>query len=147
MHPSTRRWLTGSALLVLAIVVGIFAVTRSVEVVKLLASVVTGLLACWFVVLYDSSARIRFSFDHPGETLHGPDMGQFVAVYQQYAYAIPILGLLMGSFIIWRWSKSKFLIELVVQVLWILAFMWAGLVLILWQVQNIPMFTAMHWHY
>ncbi len=106
------------AILVLAIVGGIIAVTSSVELVRLLAAVVTGLLACLFVVLYDSYARIRFGFDHPGETLnYRPELGIFVAVYQHYAYAVPILGLLLGSFIIWRWPKSRFLIELIVHVL------------------------------
>ncbi len=147
-------WRVPLAILVLAIVGGIIAVTRSVEavtrnveVVRLLAAVVVGLLACLFVALYNNFARDRFRVDHPGETLSATPLGAFVTAHQQQVYAIPVLGLLLGCLIIWRWPKSKDLIELVVQALWILAFMWAGNVLIVWQAQNIPLFSGMRWHY
>jgi len=141
-------WLIPSAILILAAVGGVIAKTRSVELVRLLAAVVIGLGSCLFVSAYNRLAETRFPFDHPGQELRArPDIGVFVTDHQQYAYTIPVLGFLVGCLIIWQWPKSKVLIELVVQILWILAFMWAGLVLIIWQIQNIPIFSGMRWHY
>lgn len=136
------------AVLTLIAIVGVIAYTRSVELVRLLAAVMIALASCLFVAAYNDLAENRFPFDHPGQTLQArPDLGEFVTVHRHHAYAIPVAGLLLGSVIIWRWPKSKVLIELVVQTLWLLAFMWAGSVLLLWQIQNIPVFSAMHWHY
>ena len=73
--------------------------------------------------------------------------GEFVTAHRAHAFVIPIAGLLLGITIIWRWPKLDVLVELVVAVLWVLAFLWAGFVLIIWQVQNIPMFHGMRWHY
>jgi hypothetical protein len=39
------------------------------------------------------------------------------------------------------------LIELVVASLWVLGFLWAGFVLVVWQLQNIPIFHGSRWHY
>jgi hypothetical protein len=60
---------------------------------------------------------------------------------------VPVIGLLLGITIIWRWPKLDVLMELVVACLWVLAFLWAGFVLIVWQMQNIPIFHGMRWHY
>ena len=141
-------WRVPLTILAFVAVVGIIAYTRSVELVRLLAAVLIGLAACSFVASYNDLAEIRFGFDHPGQTLTArPAIGEFVTAHEQHAYALPVVGLLLGSLIIWRWPKAKVLIELVVQTLWLLAFIWAGLVLLLWQVQNIPVFKAMQWHY
>ena len=141
-------WGVPLAVLTLLAVVGVVAYTRSVELVRLLAAVMIGLASCLFVAAYNNLAETRFPFDHPGQTLRArPDLGVFVTVHRHHAYVIPVAGLLLGSVIIWRWPKSKVLIELVIQTLWLLAFTWAGIVLLLWQIQNIPIFSAMRWHY
>ena len=140
-------WRVPLAVLVSAAVGGVIAKTRSIEFVRLLGAVIVGLLACWFVVDFDSSASARFRFDHPGEHLTGTNLGEFVNNYKNYAYAIPVLGLLVGCIFIWLPPRSKVLLELVVQALWILAFMWVCTVLIDWEWQNVPFFSAMHWHY
>jgi hypothetical protein len=141
-------WSIPLAVLILMAVVGVIAYTRSVEVVRLLAAVVIALASCIFVAAYNGYAETRFPFDHPGETLTArPVIGEFVAVHGKHAYVVPVAGLLLGTLVIWRWPTSHVLIELVVLVLWILAFIWAGVVLIVWQVQNIPIFTHMQFHY
>jgi hypothetical protein len=126
---------------------GVIAITRSVQVVRLLAAVSIALAACQFVIWYDGVSRIRFQFDHPGQTLTGCYAGQFVTTYGKYASAVPLAALLMGTLTIWRWPNSHALFEVVVSTLWVLAFIWAGLILVIWQVQNIPIFSGMRWHY
>ena len=126
---------------------GIIVKTRSVEFVRLLGAVIVGLLACCFVVEFDSAASARFASDHRGEHLTGTDVGQFVTNYKNYAYAIPVLGLLIGCIFIWLPPRSKVLTELAIQTLWVFAFMWACTVLLEWEWQNVPFFSAMRWHY
>jgi hypothetical protein len=141
-------WAMPLVILVLLAVAGVIAYTRSVEVVRLLAAVVIGLASCFFVAAYDGMAEIRFRHDHPGQELRARSVsGEFVTAHRQHAYAIPVVGFLLGCLIIRRRPKSKVWIELVVQTLWILAFMWACFVLIIWQVQNIPIFSGGRWHY
>ncbi len=136
--------------------------TRSVQLVRLLAAVVIACAACLFVVSYDNFAYIRYSFDHPDADGHRepPDNAfsklvlesrsnacVFITAHRTHAYAVPLAGLLLGIIIIWRWPQLHVLLELVVASLWILAFLWAGVVLISWQIQNIPIFHGMRWHY
>jgi hypothetical protein len=137
------------ALTILAVITvgGVIAMTRSVQVVRLLAAVSIALAACLFVIGYDGSSHIRFQFDHPGQTLTGCYAGHFVTTYGKYACAVPLAALLMGIVIIWRWPNSHALFEVVVSTLWVLAFIWAGLILLIWQAQNIPIFSGMQWHY
>jgi uncharacterized membrane protein len=67
--------------------------------------------------------------------------------HRKHAYAAPIVGLLLGSLIIWRWPDRPALLEVVVSALWILSLVWVGCALLLWQMQNIPVFHGMRWHY
>jgi hypothetical protein len=120
---------------------------RSVQVVRLLAAVAIAHAACWFAVFYDGVSRIRFQFDHPRDMVIGSRFGEFVAVHGTHAHAVPLLTLLVGILIIWRWPKSQALMEALVSSLWILSLVWAGLILINWQVQNIPTFSGMRLHY
>jgi hypothetical protein len=137
-------------------------VTRGVQLIRLLAAVVIALAACSFVAIYDQASYTRYPFDHPSADGHMErpgeafgtfvlasrmSGGEFVTAHRAHAFVIPIAGLLLGITIIWRWPKLDVLVELVVAVLWVLAFLWAGFVLIIWQVQNIPMFHGMRWHY
>ena len=136
--------------------------TRSVQLVRLLAAVVIACAACWFVVYYDGFAYARYPFDHPNADAHRepPDDafgkfvitsrsngGEFITAHCTHAYVVPLAGLLLGIIIIWRWPQLHVLIELVVASLWVLAFLWVGLVLIVWQMQNIPLFHSMRFHY
>lgn len=76
-----------------------------------------------------------------------PPLSEIITAHRTHAYFVPFIGLLLGGIIIWRWPTFHVLIELVIAVLWILAFLWAALVLIVWQIQNIPLFHGMRWHY
>ena len=120
--------------------------TRSLQLVRLLASVAISLAACLFVVAYNHASATRFQFDHPGATTVTP-FNEFVGAYGICAYAVPLAGLLVGTLTLWRRPNSHVLIELIVSALWVLALIWSGLVLLSWQIQNIPIFSGMRWHY
>lgn len=132
--------------------------TRNVQFVRLLTSMVIAFGACAFVVFYDRASTIRYPFDHPNaegsRTASGefvisnrPAAGEFITAYRTYAYAVPLAGLLLGIVIIWRWPKLPALLELVVSAMWVLGLVWAGFVLLMWQGQNIPIFHGMRAHY
>jgi hypothetical protein len=131
---------------------------RSVQLIRLVASVVLALAACFFVVVYDRTSTIRYPFDHPdadayttesGETVlcSRPVAGEFITAYCEYAYAVPLAALMLGVLVIWRWPEFHALIELIVSAMWVLGLIWVGFVLIMWQFQNIPLFHGMRLHY
>ena len=136
--------------------------TRGVQLIRLLAAVVIAFAACEFVRIYDSASYTRYPFDHPNADGHTetpgeafgkfilesrPYVGEFVTAHRAHAFVVPFAGLLLGITIIWRWPKREVLVELVVASLRVLAILWAGLILIIWQIQNIPIFHGMRWHY
>ena len=132
--------------------------TRSIQLVRLLASVTVALGACLFVVLYDQFSYIRYPFDHPDAEGHlaaphqfilanRPPGSEFLTAHRAHAYVVPIVGLLIGILVIWRWSQFPALAELVVSAMWVLAFLWAGFAIVMWQVQNVPLFHGMRFHW
>lgn len=132
--------------------------TRSVQLIRLLASVSIAFGACWFVTRYDQFSKIRYLFDHPdaeGRRTSPNDFtmdnhsvaGRFITAHRTHAYAVPIAGLLAGVAIIWRWPKLHALIELDVCAMWVLGLFWAAYTLLVWQMQNIPLFTGMRFRY
>jgi hypothetical protein len=68
-------------------------------------------------------------------------------MYDKYACVAPLGALLVGIVIIWRWPNSHVLIEVIVSTLWVLALVWAGYILIFWQLMNIPLFYGLRSHY
>jgi hypothetical protein len=74
-------------------------------------------------------------------------MYAFVVSHAHHAYAVPVAGLLVGSLLIWRRPNWHAIQGVVVAALWILALLWAGHIIVAWQIQNIPIFSGMRWHY
>ena len=70
-----------------------------------------------------------------------------IATHRIHAFAVPIVGLLLGILIIWRWPKRQVPTEVLVSVMWVLSLVWVGFVLLMWQTQNIPIFHGMRGHY
>ena len=63
--------------------------TRIVQLIRLLASVVILLAACTFVVLYDRVATMRYPYDHPNTVGHWKG-GEFVLeIVRMYANSSP----------------------------------------------------------
>jgi hypothetical protein len=146
-------WTIPVAILVVAAFAGtIYTVHRlsqdyTVEFVRLLGAVIIGLMACWFVVVYDRTAYLRYQFDHSVSKPRMSNLCQFETDYNRCAFAVPVIGLALGCVFAWVWPRSKVMLEVVIQLLWLLALAWAALVLLIWEVQNIPVFSAMRWQY
>ena len=132
--------------------------TRSDQIIRLLASVVIAIAACTFVAVYDSMSTVRYQFDHPNADGHWTEQREFVLDHllsgaeftttrHAYAYAIPVAGLLIGALFMWRWQQFPALIEVVIAAMWIFAAVWAAYVLLAWEAQNIPMYHGNRWHY
>jgi hypothetical protein len=132
--------------------------TRSVQLIRLLTSVTIATASCWFVAAYDEFSRIRYTFDHrdfdgyrteSGEVVLSSQAsgGAFIATHRNHAYAVPLVGLLFGFVVLWRWQTRHALIELIISAMWVLGLVWAGFALVMWQMQNIPLFHGMRWHY
>jgi hypothetical protein len=132
--------------------------TRGVQVIRLAVSVIVASAACFFVVMYDQMSAIRYPFDHPDAEGYHAESGEFVSYertpaslfitsHRTHAFAVPLAGLLLGLLILWRWPTFHSLIELVMSSMWVLGLVWAGFVLVVWQVNNIPMFHGMRLHY
>jgi Trk-type K+ transport system membrane component len=137
--------------------------TRSVQLIRLLASVLIAFAACYFVVQYDAFSTIRFPFDHPQADGHWVPPSaeffgtfvreshlvgaEFVTAHRKHAYAVPVVGLLVGILVIWRWPRFHVLTELVVSAMWVLGLLWAGFAVLMWHVQNIPIYHGGRWHY
>ncbi len=121
--------------------------TRSVQLTRLLTSVVISLATCWFVVAYHNASRIRLKFDHPDAQAGGSDFSMFVTTNGAYAYVVPVVAFFVGILVIWRWPNSHVLIETIISILWVLAFVWVALILLVWQMNNVPIFHGMRANY
>lgn len=132
--------------------------TRGVQVIRLLASVLAALAACFFVVRYDQLSLTRYSFDHPDADMYRresgeivlanrPAAGTFISTHREHAYAVPLAGAVLGALILWRRPSFHVLTELVVSAMWLFSLLWPGFVLLMWQVQNIPLFYGMRLRY
>jgi hypothetical protein len=122
-------------------------ISRNVQLVRLIAAVTVAIIACWFVVRYDFYSRTRFEFDHPGQRLTEMRITKLIASHGDHAYAVPIAALVVGVLVLYLRPNSPVFIELLVSSLWVFAFAWVGYIILIWQDQNIPMFSGMKWHY
>ena len=120
---------------------------RRVQIVRLMASVVVSLAACRFVVFYSGFSHIRFQFDHPDAGITWIPLTAFVTEHGGVMYAVPIGALFVGLLLIWRRPNWSATFEVPVSTIWVLSLIWAGLSLIAWQMQNIPVFSGMRLHY
>jgi putative copper export protein len=120
--------------------------TRGALIVRLLAAAVISLASCWFVNAYNQASVVRYKFDHldGGSRTRGVE---FVVANGRYAYVVPCVLLLAGIVTIWRWPNAPALSELVVSTLWIVALAWSASALLIWQMQNTPIFHGMRLQY
>ena len=119
-------------------------VNLKVQLTRLLSAVVLSVAACFFVVTYTRFSHFRFRFEHPGAQLMKGCV--FIVHYSVVAYVIPIIALLAGIVAL-RARNSIVIFEVILAVTWVLSLGWAGLCLLLWQSQNVPMFSHMELHF
>jgi hypothetical protein len=140
-------WGTALVILISVVVIASISILRSVQLVRLYAAVGVAVAACWFVVRYDFFARAQFEFDHPGERLTEMRITEFIAAHAVNAYAVPIAAFVVGVLILYFRPNSPVLLELLMSSLWVLAFAWVLCIILVWQMQNVPIFSGMRWHY
>jgi hypothetical protein len=120
--------------------------TRATSIVRLLCAGTLGFASCKFVSLYAATSDVRYAFDHPGEhTLM--NLNTFLLTSGWYTYAVPAALLALGAFVVWRWPKAQASLEVVISVLWVLAFIWFATAITSWQLQNIPIISGNQLHY
>lgn len=113
--------------------------------IRLMVAVVLSIGSCFFVVAYTRFSLYRFQHEHPGGVLICGTA--FFTQWGGMACAAPILSLVAGLFVLWKRHDSEAAIETVIGATWLLSLFWAGACLLFWQVQNVPMFSHMEWHY
>jgi hypothetical protein len=115
------------------------------QLVRLIAAVLGSAGACWFTVLYTHISRIRFEFDHQGGRLTA--VNEILTAHGCWLFVFPVVALVIGLWLLQ--SRPQFIatFEVHVSVVWLLSLAVAGFCLLTWQVQNIPTFSHMEWHF
>ena len=115
------------------------------NLVRLLAAVFAAAASAWFVVFYTHFSRFRFEFEHQGGQLTA--INTALSAYGQWLFALPVLALALGSWLVVARPAAATAFEVVLSVTWLLAFTLALFCILSWQVQNIPTFSHMEWHF
>src|SRR5687768_8805654 len=113
--------------------------------VRLLAAVLGSAASAWFVVLYTRFSRFRFEFEHEGGMLTA--INTEMSAYGHWLFALPTLAFALGVWLLVVRPAAATAFEVVVSVTWLLAFTLALFCILSWQVQNIPTFSHMQWHF
>jgi hypothetical protein len=120
-------------------------VNNKINLVKLLGAVSVSAAACLFVSAYSRMAHFRFLSDHPGGSFS--KVTEFLTEKGWVGYLLPAVALLAGWWALRRASDSAIWIEIVIAGTWLLSLGWFGYCLLMWEVQNCPVFSHMEFHY
>jgi hypothetical protein len=120
-------------------------VSTKANLVRLLGAVSVSVAACFFVSLYSRMAHFRFLSDHPGGNFS--NAAEFLTQRGWVGYMLPAVALLVGCWALRRAGQSSVWIEVVIAGTWILSLVWFGYCLLMWEVQNCPVFSHMEFHY
>ena len=115
------------------------------NLVRLLAAVLGAAASAWFVVLYTQFSRFRFEFEHRGGQLTA--INTEMSAFGQWLFALPILALALGLWLLVARPAAANAFEVVLSVTWLLALTLALFCILSWQVQNVPTFSHMEWHF
>jgi hypothetical protein len=114
--------------------------------VRLIASVLGLLGSVWFVVNYTKASQLRFRIEHEGGSLIA--INTVLVHYGTWLYVLPVISLALGLWwCICRRSQPSATFEILLSATWLLALGLAGFCLLSWQIQNVPIFSHMEWHY
>ena len=120
-------------------------VNTKANLVRLLGAVAVSVAACFFVTVYSSMAHFRFLNDHPGGSFS--KVTEFLTQRGWVGYMLPALALLVGCWALRRAGHSSVWIEVVIAGTWLLSLVWFGYCLLMWEIQNCPVFSHMEFHY
>ena len=115
------------------------------NLVRLLAAVLGAATSAWFVVTYTYFSHIRFKFEHRGGTLIA--LSENLAAYGEWLYVLPVLSLSLGLWLLLARPSYATAFEVILSVTWLVPFAFALLCILAWQIQNVPTFSHMEWHY
>ena len=62
-------------------------------------------------------------------------------------YTVPTIALLLGLWALRRPGDYSLFIEIVIAITWLLSLVWFGSCLLLWEAQNVPIFSGMRFHF
>jgi len=115
------------------------------NLVRLFAAVLGSAGSLWFVVLYSYLSHLRFKFEH--EYGHLKKVNQAFVDNGNWLFLLPVLALLIGLWLVCSRPKATVTFEILLSVIWLLSLALAAFCLVTWQIQNIPIFSHMEWHY
>ena len=113
--------------------------------IKLVSAALASVAACFFVVIYSWASRWRWAYEQPGAQMISGT--QFLVTYGNMAFVFPVSTFLLGIYLLILRPDRRLAFEATVATTWLLSLVWAGGCLLLWQIQYVPIFTRMHWHY
>ena len=120
-------------------------VNTKVYLVRLATAVMVSAATCFFVSAYSRMAHFRFLSDHPeGSFINATE---FLTQKGWLGYTLPAVAFLIGCWALRRVGRSPVLIEVVIASTWFLSLVWVGYCLLMWEVQNCPVFSHMRFHY
>jgi len=120
-------------------------VNTKANLVRLLGAVAVSVAVCFFVSVYSSMAHFRFLCDHPEGSFS--QITEFLTRRGWVAYIVPALALLLGCWALRRAGHSPVWFEVVIAGTWFLSLAWFGYCLLMWEIQNCPVFSHMQFHY
>jgi hypothetical protein len=115
------------------------------NLVRLIAAVMGMTASVWFVVTYTDMSYSRFKFEHEGGRLIA--INEVLVPYGSWLYLWPAIVLPIGLWLIYRRPNASATLEIVLSGTWLLALALAGFCILIWQVQNVPTFSHMEWHF
>src|SRR5262245_6052363 len=97
----------------------------SKRLIRLITAVVAALASCSFVSLYSMACSLSYRPNYPIFT-------GWVLGNARYAYALPILTLISGLWLLRKGEAKDVALECLVSVLWLCAFVWVLAAIYAW---------------
>ena len=116
---------------------------RPVQTVRLIGVVLMSSVAVLFVHYYGQWVRNELEFEH--EAIELTAACQFLSDYGRVGLALPVLMAAVGGFAIVK--KRRLLHEIALASTCVLSVAWVLFTIVAWQVERIPIFHGMRWHY
>ena|SRR5438046_7407877 len=115
------------------------------NLVRLIASVIGSTASVWFVVAYTRFSHFRFKFEHEGGQLNA--INEVLVPHASWLYLLPVVALPIGLWLICCRPQATATFEILLSAIWLLSLGIAGFCVLIWQVQNVPTFSHMEWHF
>ncbi len=115
------------------------------NLVRMITAVIVLTGSVWFVANYTRFSHFRFNFEHKDGHLIA--ITELLVLYCQWLYLLPLVILSIGLWLIYFRSQAATALEILISGTWLFALGLAGFCVLIWQVQNVPMFSHMEWHY